>query len=65
MPVKNWKPKYMLDELRPGESHFVKGGCWHAVQSYLSFVRRAKGLLREAEIKVEQTVSGVIIRRVA
>ena len=55
--------KYMLNDLQPGETHFVKGGTKHAVQSYLSHVRRKHGIAVGAVIRAVETRSGVIIRR--
>lgn len=56
--------KHLLNELQPGETHFVKGSTKHAVQSYLSHVRRKQGIAVDAEIKAEESRSGVVIKRV-
>ena len=57
------KVKYLLDEIQPGETHFVKGSTKHAVQSYLSHVRRKHGVAVDAVIRAVDSRAGVIIRR--
>ena len=57
--------RYLIDKLQPGDTHFVKGSTKHAVQSYLSYVRRKHGIARDAVIRAVDTRSGVVIRREA
>ena len=55
--------KYLLDELKPGETHFVREGTAHGVQSYLSHARRKWGKLIGVPISAMDSKNGVIIIR--
>ncbi len=60
-----WQPKYLLGELRPGETHFVKGADWKTVRTHLYYARHDRGLLKDAKIIVEPSRNGTLIRREA
>ena len=57
-------PRYALTELQPGDTQFVRGKRPVEIQNHLSYLRTRRGILKDAEIVVEPSVSGVIIRRV-
>ena len=57
--------KYLLNELQPGDTHFVKGTKAKTVMDHLYNMRSRYGVVADAVIRAVDSKSGVIIRREA